>query len=260
MMFVSFSRRKGLHRLLLLISVVLLLAGCATTPPARSDELAATHYDLGVTYLEKGSFRAAIPEFARAVELNPSDAVARNALGFALMLDRRLDEAIRELQEAAKLDPKFSEAKNNLASVYMLKGDLEKARVTLQEVLKDPFYPTPEFVYFNLARIYEQQGKIPQAVEEYRRALDIRPEFVDAHNNLGGLYLQQGKVDLAIRAFREATRLEPRVAIYQRNLGVAYLQAGNREEARKAFERSLELQPDSPHAENTRKLLEQLKP
>jgi Flp pilus assembly protein TadD len=221
--------------------------------------LADTYYELGVAYLDKGSFRAAIPELARAVEINPSDAVFRNALGFALMLDRRLDEAMRELQEAARLDPRFSEAKNNLASIYMLKGDLEKARVTLQEVLKDPFYPTPEFVYFNLARIYEQQGKIPQAIEEYQRALDIRPEYVDAHNNLGILYLHQGKVDLAIKAFREAIRLDPQGAIYRRNLGMAYLQAGNREEARRAFEKALELQPDSPHAENTRKLLEQLK-
>lgn len=261
MMAMGRSRRWGLPLFRPVVSVVLLLGGCATDPsPRAAAGLADTHYDVGVAYLDKGNIRAAIPEFAKAVELKPSDATYRFALGYALMFDRRLDDAIRELEQAAKLDPRFSEAKNNLGSAYMLKGDLEKAKATFQEVLKDPFYPTPEFAYFNLARIHEQQGKVPEAIAEYKRALDIRPDYVDAHHNLGTLYLQQGKLDLAIRAFREATRLEPQGAIYQRSLGIAYLQAGKREEARRALQRALELQPDGPQAENTRKLLEQLKP
>ena len=175
------------------------------------------------------------------------------------MFNRQLDAAISEFQEAIRIDPKFVEAKNNLASAYLLNGDLEMARATLKEVLKNPFYVTPQFAYFNLARIFEREGNIDDAIREYRRALDIDRDYVDAHNNLGRLYLQQGKNDLAIEEFTEATRLQPRVALYQRNLGVAYVQAGETQKARMSFQRVLELERDGPSAEYARRMLEELK-
>ncbi|MFQ5882492.1 MAG: tetratricopeptide repeat protein [Candidatus Methylomirabilales bacterium] len=249
---------RSLWVLLRTAPAFLLLIGCAATRPIQDREMAATHYDLGLAYLNTANFRMAIPELTKAVEMVPSDPVYHNALGIALMADRRLDEAIKAFEEAVRADARFSEAKNNLASVYMLKGNPEKARTILLEVLKDPFYPTPEYAYFNLAKIFEQQGKLDQAIREYRRALDIQPDYVEAHNNLGILYLREGKTNLAIREFTKATHLSPKRAIYHRNLGIAYFQAGKQKEARRAFERVLAMEPDSPSAEDARKMLERL--
>ncbi len=240
--------------------MVLLLVACATTPePKQPPASAVTHYELGRAYFDAGNFRLAIPEFSRAVELNPSDPVYRSDLGLAFMFTRNLDEAIKQFEEAIKLDKRYSPAKNNLASAYMLKGDLERSRVLLTEVLNDPLYPTPQFAYFNLAKIYERQGKIDQAIEHYKLALDVEREYPDAYNNLGFLYLQQGRTDLAISAFSEATRLGPKVPVYYRNLGIAYVEAGKRREARRAFERVLELESTGPSAEYARKALDDLR-
>ncbi|MGH7381044.1 MAG: tetratricopeptide repeat protein [Candidatus Methylomirabilales bacterium] len=240
--------------------MALLLVACATTPePQQPPASAATHYELGRAYFDAGNYRLAIPEFSRAVELRPTDPIYRSDLGMAFMFNRNLDEAIKQFEEAIKLDKKYTAAKNNLASAYMLKGDLEKARILLTEVLNDPLYPTPHFAYFNLAKIYERQGKIDQAIEHYRLALDVERDYADAHNNLGFLYLQQGRTDLAISAFSEATRLGPKVPVYHRNLGIAYAEAGRRREARRAFERVLELESSGPSAEYARKALDDLK-
>ncbi len=238
---------------------VVLLASCAPRPQVNPVQVAATHYQLGKAYFDRGRFRASIPEFAKAVELNPKDTDYRNALGMALMFTRNLDEPNKEFEEANQLNPRFSEAKNNLATAYMLKGDLDKARAILMEVLQDPLYPTPHFAYFNLAKIYEQQGAVEMAIEEYKRALDIERDYVEAHNNLGSLYLQQGKTDLAIAEFSAATRLRPDVPIYHRNLGTAYLNAGDREKAQKAFEKVVELEPNSPSAAYARRMLQEIK-
>ena len=241
-------------------TMALLLAGCATTPPPPQPlALAATHYDLGLAYFDAGNYRRAIPEFARAVEISPSDPTYRTALGMAFMFNRNLDDAIKAFGEALAADERFTEAKNNLATAYMLKGDLEKARTVLLDVLNDPFYPTPHYAYFNLAKIYERQGKVDLAIEHYKDALDIQRDYVEARNNLGSLYLQTGKTDLAIAEFVEATRMDPKVPIYHRNLGVAYAQAGKRREARRAFEKVLELEPNGPSAEYARKALQELK-
>lgn len=238
---------------------VLVLIGCAATPRVPPRQMALPHYDLGLAYFDAGNFRRAIPELRRAVELSPSDPLYHNALGMALMFDRRLDEAIPAFEEAVRVDARFSEAKNNLATAYMIRGELEKARTILLDVVKDPFYPTPHFAYFNLAKILERQGKVEEAIREYQSALDIQPDYVEAHNNLGSLYLRQGKTDLAIEELTEATRLSPKLAIYQRNLGAAYLQAGKRKEARRAFKRALKLEPNSPSAKYARRMLEELK-
>ena len=190
------------------VPIVLLVIGCVTKPPsgAKDKELAEARYKLGVVYFNDGKFRLAIPEFGKAIELNPSSPDYRNALGMALMFNRQLDDAIKVFEEALTIDPKSSETKNNLASAYLMKGELEPARVLLLQVKDDFIYPTPHFVYFNLARIYERQGKIDKAIEEYRLALDIRPDYVDAHYNVGLLFLGQGKTDLAIAEFIEVTR------------------------------------------------------
>lgn len=239
--------------------IPLLLVGCAPQEKEGSAELAAAKYQLGVAYFEAGNYRAAVPELSKAADLDPANAEYRNALGMALLFNRKLDAAIKVFEEAIGVDPKNTEIKNNLASAYIMNGELEKAKPLLKQVLDDPLYPTPQFAYFNLARIYERQGKIDEAIEQYELALDIRPEYVDAHYNLGLLYLQQGRTDRAIEQFSAATRLSPKIAVYQQSLGVAYVQAGKYEEARLAFQRVIAIEPNSPSAEYARRMLQELK-
>jgi Tfp pilus assembly protein PilF len=239
--------------------IPLLLVGCAPQETGDSGELAAAKYQLGVAYFEAGNYRAAVPELSKAAELAPANVEYRNALGMALLFNRKIDPAIKVFEEAIGVDPKNTEVKNNLASAYIMKGELEKAKPLLKQVLDDPLYPTPQFAYFNLARIYERQGKIDEAIEQYELALDIRPEYVDARYNLGMLYLQQGKTNRAIEQFTAATRLNPKIAVYQQSLGLAYVRAGKYQEARIAFQRVLEIEPNSPSAEYARRMLEELK-
>lgn len=239
--------------------IPLLLVGCAPQEKEGSAELAAAKYQLGVAYFEAGNYRAAAPELSQAANLDPGNAEYRNALGMALLFNRKLDPAIKVFEEAIGVDPKNTEIKNNLASAYIMKGELDKAKPLLKQVLDDPLYPTPQFAYFNLARIYERQGNIDEAIEQYELALDIRPEYVDAHYNLGLLYLQQGRTDRAIEQFSAATRLSPKIAVYQQHLGVAYVQAGKYEEARLAFQRVIAIEPNGPSAEYARRMLQELK-
>ncbi len=238
--------------------IPVLLVGCAPQDKTDSVELAAARYQLGVAYFDAGNYGAAVPELSKAADLDPSNAEYQNALGLALMFGRKIDPAITAFQKALEIQPKLSEAKNNLASAYLMKGELDKAQPLLKQVLDDPLYPTPQFAYFNLARIYERQGKINEAIEQYKLALDYRPDYVDAHYNLGLLYLQQGKTDLAIQEISEATRLSPDIAAYHQSLGVAYVEAGKPKEARKAFEKVLEMDPRGMWAEYARRMLKEL--
>jgi tetratricopeptide (TPR) repeat protein len=54
--------------------------------------------------------------------------------------------------------------------------------------------PNSPIVCYNFGNALSDQNKIDEAIEFYRRALKIRPDFADARNNLGTMYETQGKL------------------------------------------------------------------
>jgi tetratricopeptide (TPR) repeat protein len=63
----------------------------------------------------------------------------------------------------------------------------------------------------NLGNSYSELGRTAEAIEEYREALRLKPDYVDAHNNLGTAYAMQGRIDEAIGEYKQALRLTPRL-------------------------------------------------
>ena len=60
-----------------------------------------------------------------------------------------------------------------------------------------------------LAVLMEESGKIGEAIESYRQALEIDPSIYRAHNNLGRLLQRRGLLDEAAAHYERALALEP---------------------------------------------------
>jgi Flp pilus assembly protein TadD len=80
-------------------------------------------------------------------------------------------------------------------------------------------------------------------VAEFRLALKLRPDFVEAHNNLGNALGALGRFDEAISSYDRALALKPDYAQGCSNLGKALLSQGKLEDARASIERALSLSP-----------------
>ena len=65
----------------------------------------------------------------------------------------------------------------------------------------------------------KDQGKLAEAVASYRRALELNPDFAEAHNNLGTTLKDQGKLAEAVASYRRALELNPDFAEVHNNLG-----------------------------------------
>ena len=52
-------------------------------------------------------------------------------------------------------------------------------------------------------------GSNSEAVACYRRALELKPDYAEAHNNLGNALKDQGKLDEAVACCRRALQLKP---------------------------------------------------
>ena len=96
----------------------------------------------------------------------------------------------------------------------------------------------------NLGATLGQAGKLPEAIDQYEQALRIKPDDADAHNNLGNALAQAGKVDEAIDQYEQALRIKPDDAEAHNNLGNALMQAGKVDEAIGHYEQAIRISPD----------------
>jgi Tfp pilus assembly protein PilF len=139
-----------------------------------------------------------------------------------------------------------------------MEGDLDHAVELYRKSLTA--HPTAEAHTF-LGWTYHFQGKIDEAIEECKRAIEVDPDFGNPYNDIGAYLISLGRHDEAIpwleRAV-EARRYEPRHFPHF-NLGRVYVAKGMLSRAREEFQHALRIEPEyqlaSRALENLRRML-----
>ena len=88
------------------------------------------------------------------------------------------------------------------------------------------------------------QGRVEEAIGQYRELVQSEPSHFDGHNKLGFALLQAGRSQEALAAIRRAIELQPRNPEAHNNLGLALMQAGQNDEAVVSLQRAVDLKPD----------------
>jgi tetratricopeptide (TPR) repeat protein len=87
------------------------------------------------------------------------------------------------------------------------------------------------------------ESKWPEAIDTYKIAIRLDPNFGPAYGGLGDAYLNTGKWDEGLAAYKEQVRLEPNNAQAQYNLGYAYNTMGRHGEAFAPLVKATSLDP-----------------
>ncbi len=87
-------------------------------------------------------------------------------------------------------------------------------------------------------------GQFDEAIASSRRAIGIKPEYAEAHCNLGIALKLAGRLDEAIASYRLALKLKPDYADAFNNLGIALADAGQLEEAIASNRQAVRLAPN----------------
>ena len=95
-----------------------------------------------------------------------------------------------------------------------------------------------------------QRGQLDEAIAHYRKALEIKPDYAEAHNNLGNALASRGQVDEAIAHYQKALEIKPDYAEAHNNLGMALASRGQVDEAIAQYRKALEIKPDLAEAHN----------
>ncbi len=99
-------------------------------------------------------------------------------------------------------------------------------------------------VFSNYGVILKNIGKLQEAELSYRKAIEIKPDFADAHSNLGILLKALGKLKDAELSTRKAIELNPYFTDAYLNLGTILRDLGKLQEAEKCLKKAIELSPD----------------
>ncbi|MDD5134307.1 MAG: tetratricopeptide repeat protein [Phycisphaerae bacterium] len=100
--------------------------------------------------------------------------------------------------------------------------------------------------YTNLGDYLSRQGKIPLAIEHYRKSLHLQPNSSSVHNNLGFVLAIQGNYTQAIAHFTQAIQLEPDLAKAHKNLAKAFIAQGRFEQALDQLRQAVQINPNQP--------------
>ncbi len=101
----------------------------------------------------------------------------------------------------------------------------------------------PETVNLVAGNGFYARGDIQLAEAAYKKSLQTRPDFVDAHVSLGGLLSNQGRNAEALQHYEKAVQLDPGNARYRHYLGVVMLKMGNYRRAAESFRKAIALDP-----------------
>jgi|SRR5579863_3029068 len=135
------------------------------------DSVGEAHYTLGLLNSDfDWDWNAADREFSRAVALAPSYSCAHESRAFFLARAGRRAEALAEIAKIDQLDYGPSAAWSETATYFQLRDYPSLIQASKRGLLLDP---KDWFQHYTLGVGYEATGKLPEAIVEYQKAIEV---------------------------------------------------------------------------------------
>lgn len=213
-----------------------------------------------------GERSAAAAALQQALQLAPDSAAVHYRLG-RLASGQADGRAIGHFEAALAVEPDYREAIYALAQELRLAGRqaeaeeqlerYESSPAALRRHYEDPLIDAMDTVrsasaqqVFNDARALQDGGDLEGALALYVSALEIDPNYAQAHVNLIVVYGQLNRHDEVARHYERAVSLNPSIAEAHYNYGVSRHLAADYSGAAAAFRKALAINPQDANAHN----------
>jgi len=125
---------------------------------------------------------------------------------------------------------------------FHAQGNIEMAKKYYEYFIRNGF--KDHIVFSNYGVILRDLGKLKEAEIFTRKAIELNPNFANAHLNLGGIYKDLGKLKEAEMSYLALIEINPNLAEAHANLGNLYKDLGKLKEAEISTRKAIELNPD----------------
>ncbi len=153
----------------------------------------------------------------------------------------------------AKTSPSSHQNHNNLGDLYTRRGEYEKAVEEFKKAIE--LKPNYGDAYHNLANVYHQINRDDLALENYQKALSFNPNLWQSYQNIAAIYFSQKKLDLAKQSMEKALAINPDSTELHTNMGILYSNLGEKQKAKEEFEKALQIDPQNQKAKQQLELI-----
>ncbi len=203
------------------------------------------YYSLGVSKAQAFQNAQATALLRKAIQLDPSFAMAYARIGYAYSVTDFLPEAGRPfLEKAIHLSDRLAPKDRLFVTAWyaIARQDYPAAIRTLQQVVEQ--YPLETEGYTRLARLLYGEERPQESITVVQRGLAVDRDCGDLYNVLGVCYLGLGRYDDAIAAHQRYVQLAPNEPNSHDSLGMSFQQSGRYEMAVAEYNAALSLDPE----------------
>ena len=223
------------------LALFVLCAGPALYGASEANHKASyDHYLKGLLAEKQGDLSKAREEYEAGVKAEPESAYLHKALAEACLRMSRVDEAAEEIEKAIALNPLDHDTRILAGEIYFDKGDRAAARANLEKALE--INPQSEDALLNLAYLSAQKEP-RQAVDYYKKYLEIHPDSPQISERLALLYQQLGQNESAENAWQEVLSKSADSVKAELSLGQIYEVKGDTQAALGYYENARQATP-----------------
>ena len=132
--------------------------------------------------------------------------MAHNNLGRAYAAEGDVERARAQFERAIEVRPDYAHGRYNLAVLLMGTGKLAEAEEHFEVAAAG--LPSAQ-TFSDWGNCLLRQRRPEEAIVKYERAIEVRPDFADAHFNMGVALELAGRLEEAKQRYAEAARLDP---------------------------------------------------
>ena len=160
----------------------------------------------------------------------------------SLFTNGNIEEALKNTKALIKKYPKESLLFNICGACFAGLGQ----HVDAVENYEKALFIKPNYTkaHFNLAGTLQDLGRLNDSVKSYERAIQIDPKYAEAHNNLGNVLSELNKKNAAIKSYEKAVAIDSNYIEALYSLGTCHQSLGQLKQAVKIYQSLLIIKPN----------------
>lgn len=198
-------------------------------------------------FLRRGSAPDAIAFVEPLARRNPRNLDLQALYAEVLVRADRYDDAWEAARTALRCDERFVPALTALVKASLKQGRRELAESILEQALQVQDN-NAELHYIQGTLYREEEARFRDALREFTRAVQLRPDYAEARMALGVAQLAGGNYSQALQNFQVAAQLAPTLVAVHLNLGDAYRATKQWKQAKASFDKALQMESQLPQA------------
>ena len=198
-------------------------------------------------FLRRGSVPDAVAFVEPLARQNPRNLHLQALYAEVLVRAERYDAAWAAARSALRCDERFVPALTALVKASLKQGRRELAESILEQALQIQ-ETNAELHYIQGMLFREDDARFRDALREFTRAVELRPDYAEARMALGIAQLAGGNYTEALQNFTVASQLAPGLVAVHLNLGDAYRATKQWQQAKRSFDKALQMDPNLAEA------------